>query len=296
MRRRSFFKNLACAGVSVPSMLHAGEHLPRSRTFIGQAKFDRLITRAVAEEWWRLPIGERVARAGQAMVGTAYVGYTLEIDDRIESPSANFEGQDCWTFFEIALGLARMLKSRQRSYGPADLLRQIELTRYRHGVCNGGYLERIHYLDEWFDDNEKRGHLRKITASLGRTVPLEGRRIDEMTVLWKSYRYLKSNPGLRPGMAEIEAGLQKRPFRYLPKEAVAAAEPLIQSGDIVGIVTHKPHVYCSHVGLALRTADGACRFMHASQTHKRVLVDKPLSAYLADFRSHAGIVVARPLE
>lgn len=296
MRRRHFLQTLAWTGTTLPFALSAGQYLPQSRTFIGQEKFDRLLTRAMAEEWWRLPIGERVARAGQAMTGTPYVGFTLEIDDRIESPSVNFDGQDCWTFFEIALGLGRMLQKGRRHYTPDDLLSQIERTRYRNGVCNGGYLERIHYLDEWFDDNERRGHLRKITSSLGKTVPLEGRRIDEMTVLWKSYRYLKHNPSLREGMAEIEARLQQQPFRYLPKERVAAAEPLLKSGDIIGIVTHKPHVYCSHVGLALRTADGTCRFMHASQTHRRVLVDKPLSAYLADFRSHAGIVVARPLE
>jgi len=107
---------------------------------------------------------------------------------------------------------------------------------------------------------------------------------------------LKNNPGLRPGMARIEAKLQTHPFRYLPKEAVRSIESRLSSGDIIGIVTHKPHVYCSHVGLAVRTADGECHFMHASYTHKRVLVDKTLSAYLADFKNHAGIVVARPLE
>jgi hypothetical protein len=294
MNRRTLLQALAAS--SLPGLLSAGEHLPQKLTFINQGKFDRLVDRALREDWQRLPIGERITRAALAMEGTPYVGFTLEIHDRIESPSVNFDGQDCWTFFEIALGLARMLARKQAQYTPADLLRQIEITRYRGGVCNGGYLDRIHYLDEWFQDNQKRGHLKNITSSLGRTVPLEGRRIDEMTVLWKSYRYLKNNPGLRQGMAEIEAELQKHPFNYLPKEAVQAAEPRLQNGDIIGIVTRKPHVYCSHVGLAVRTADGVCRFMHASQTHKRVLVDKSLSGYLADFKNHAGIVVARPRE
>ncbi len=253
--------------------LQAGEHLPQDVTFIGHDKF---------------------TRAALAMAGTPYVGFTLEIHDRIESPSVNFNGQDCWTFFEAALGFARMLARRQDRYTPGDLLREIEITRYRGGVCKGGYLDRIHYLDEWFRDNEQRGHLRNITASLGKTVPLEDRRIDEMTVLWKGYRYLKNNPELRPGMARIEAELQTHPFRYLPKAAVQGIESKLQSGDIIGIVTHKPHVYCSHVGLVVRTADGVAHFMHASQTHKKVQVDKALSAYLADFKSHAGIVVARP--
>lgn len=294
MNRRALLHALAAA--SLPGFLPAAEHLPQNLTFIGQAKFDRIVSRALQEKWRTLPIGDRITRAALAMAGTPYVGYTLEIHDHIESPSANFDGQDCWTFFEIALGLARMLALPQDRFTPADLLRQIELTRYRSGICNGGYLDRIHYLDEWFQDNQKRGHIRNITTTLGKTVPLEGRRIDEMTVLWKSYRYLKHNPDLRPGMARIEAELQTRPFRYLPKAQLRDIEPRLQSGDIIGIVTHKPHVYCSHVGLAVRTADGTCHFMHASQTHKRVLVDKALHAYLADFKNHAGIVVARPLD
>lgn len=284
----------------VGSLFHksglAAEHLPQNLTFVGRDKFDALLAKAAAERWSELPVGERVARAGLAMTGIPYVGYTLEIDDRVESASVNFKGQDCWTFFEAALGLARMLARKPPPYLPGDLLAEIENTRYRHGVCNGGYLDRIHYLDEWFRDNQKRGNIRNVTSSLGKTVPLEGRRIDEMTVLWKSYRYLRQNPDLRPGMARIEAELQTHPFYYLPKERVKAAESKIRSGDIIGIVTHKPHVYCSHVGLALRTADGVCHFMHASQTRKRVIVDASISDYLNSINSHAGIVVARPLE
>lgn len=293
MQRRPFLHTLLAA---LPGLLHARQHLPQSLTFIGQERFDRIIARAQKEDWSRLPIGQRTARVALAMQGIPYVGYTLEIHDSIESPSANFQGQDCWTFFEIALGIARMLGHKDSRYTPADLLAEIETTRYRGGLCNGGYLDRIHYLDEWFRDNQKRGNVRDITASLGSTVPLDGRKIDEMTVLWKGYRYLRHNPDLLPGMARIEAELQTHPFRYIPKSAVRSIEPKLQSGDIIGIVTHKPHVYCSHVGLAIRTADGECHFMHASVTHKKVLVDKTLSAYLADFKNHAGIVVARPRE
>lgn len=303
MNRRLFLPHLAlgCAAWALaPRLLQAAQHLPLERTFMGRDKFDRIVALALSENWAALPIGERTLRAGQAMLGTPYVGYTLEIDDHIESPSASFAGQDCWTFFEIALGLARMLQvapARPRAgYQPGDLLHQIETTRYRHGVCNGGYLDRIHYLDEWFQDNQKRGNVKNVTASLGSLIPITDRRIDEMTVLWKSYRYLRENPSLRPGMVQIETELQKRPFRYLPKDRVRAIESRLQAGDIIGIVTHKAHVYCSHVGLAVPQKDGSCRFMHASVTHKKVTLDQPLHAYLASFRSHAGIVVARPLE
>jgi len=291
LTRRHFL--LAAAGSVLPAF--GKECLPQSLTFIGAKKFQLILQRGLSEQWSTLPVADRVTRAALAMQGTPYVGFTLEIDDRTESASVNFEGLDCWTFFETALGLARMFGRRLPSYTPSDLLREIEWTRYRGGQCQGNYLERIHYLEEWFRDNDRRGNVRDITRSLAATVPLEGRRIDEMTVLWKSYRYLKNNPSLRPGMAQMEAELQTHPFRYIPKAAVAGVESKLQSGDIIGIVTHKPHVYCSHVGLALRTQDGVCHLMHASATKKRVIIDKSVSSYLNDFKSHAGIVVARPL-
>lgn len=291
MKRRDFLA--AASSIALPTL--GAEHLPQSRTFIGNKKFHNILTRAETERWNTLPLADRVTRAALVLQGTPYVGFTLEIDDHIESPSVNFNGLDCWTFFEIALGLGRMLGQPQRTYLPSDLLRQIEITRYRNGVCNGNYLDRIHYLEEWFRDNHRRGHVRDITQSLAATVLLRDRKIDEMTVLWKSYRYLKHNPSLRTGMAQIEAVLQTHPFRYIPKSTVASVESQLKSGDIIGIVTHKPHVYCSHVGLAIRTLDGVCRLMHASAVKKRVIIDKSVSSYLADFQSHAGIVVARPV-
>lgn len=252
------------------------------------------MARAVAENWAALPMGERVARFGAAMRGTKYVAWTLEIDDRVESPSVNFNGLDCWTFFETALGLARMIAKRQRACTPSDLLRQIEWTRYRGGECRGNYLDRIHYLDEWFTDNAARGNIRNVTRSVGPVARLTGRANDEMSLNPKLYRYLRANPALVPAMSRIEKQLERVPFDFIPKAQVAACEPRIQSGDILGIVTNRQHVFCSHVGLALRTEDGVCRFMHASATHKKVVVDKAVHEYLDAFKSHAGIIVGRP--
>src|SRR5688500_6952888 len=62
--------------------------------FKGRGKFDQLVARADA--WKALPIGERTAAVGKALVGTPYKGFTLEIDDRIEAPSVNLHGLDCW--------------------------------------------------------------------------------------------------------------------------------------------------------------------------------------------------------
>ncbi|MCB1277049.1 N-acetylmuramoyl-L-alanine amidase-like domain-containing protein [Prosthecobacter sp.] len=293
MMNRRHFLHLSLLG-GTASQLAAAEHLSQSVTFLGVDKFQQVVARALAENWAALPMGARVAQFGQALRGTKYVAWTLEIDDQIESPSVNFNGLDCWTFFEIALGLARMVARRQGSYAPSDLLRQIEWTRYRGGKCRGQYLDRIHYLDEWFTDNAARGNIRNVTRDVGPVVRLTGRSNDEMSLNPKLYRYLRANPSLVPALAQIEKKLERVPFDFIAKAQVAACEPRIQSGDIIGIVTNRQHVFCSHVGLALRTGDGVCRFMHASATYKKVVVDKTIHEYLNTFKSHAGIIVGRP--
>jgi hypothetical protein len=273
----------------------AKEQLPQKVTFKGKEKFDLLVNRAVKENWRALPMGERVAKFGYALRGTPYVGFTLEIDDHVESPSANFNGLDCWSFFEVSLGLARMIEVPKPAYTPSDLLAEIEWTRYRGGLCTGYYLDRIHYLAEWWYDNEARGNVARVTRDVGPTIPLVDRKCAEMTILWKSYRYLKNDRSMLPEMGRIEAREGSLPFRYIPKDKVKDAEKNIQTGDIIGIVTKASGGHCSHVGLAYRTEDGVCHFLHASRNYKKVVVDKSISGYLNDFKLHAGIIVARPL-
>lgn len=255
-----------------------------------------MLDRALAEDWAALPIGERVMKAAKELEGVPYVNFTLEIDDHVESPSVNLDALDCWSFFEQCLGFARMIGYAKSDYAPEDLLRQIELTRYRAGRCSGSYLERIHYLAEWFFENDARGTCRHLTPSLAGAEPIVGRKVTEMTTLWKSYRYLRNNPELRAPMREIEERVEGLPVRHVPKAKVAAIEPELRDGDVVGIATKYHGGFCSHVGLVLRDEEGVARFMHASRNFKKVVVDKSVSGYLADFSSHAGILVGRPLE
>ncbi len=72
--------------------LASASRLPFSTAFKGQDQFNRLVAKAKAGNWKALPIGERTAAVGQALVGTRYKHFTLEIDNRIESPSVNFQG------------------------------------------------------------------------------------------------------------------------------------------------------------------------------------------------------------
>ena len=152
--------------------------------------------------WAALPLGERIVTVGRAMVGTRYKNYTLEIDNRIEAPSVNFLGLDCWTFFEISLGMARMIAEPQENWTPERLLHYIELDRYRGGQCTGEYLSRLHYLEDWLADNDRRGLVQDLTRSLGGvSVPHSAR---EMTVGWRHYRYLAANRSLLGPLGEME--------------------------------------------------------------------------------------------
>jgi Protein of unknown function (DUF1460) len=279
--------------------LRAGGELPLAVTFKGRDVFDRLVAKAQRENWRALPLGDRTVRVALAMVGTPFKGYTLEIDDRVESPSVNFFGQDCWTTFEISLAFARMLHAKEPPYAPQDLLKMIELNRYRGGRCTGNYLSRFHFLEEMFYDNERRGLVTNITRRFrGADAERLSREIREMTVMWKNYRYLRNNPDLRPEMTRIEARASALPVYHIPKNRVAAIEPEIRNGDILAITCRDTGSYTSHVGLAYRDDQGVLRIIHASSPHNfgRVLVDSRLSDYLMTYADHAGVIVARPNE
>jgi len=276
--------------------LASESRLPFSTVFKGQDQFNRLVAKAKAGNWKGLPIGERTAAVGQALAGTRYKHFTLEIDNRIESPSVNFNGMDCWTFFETALGFARMLNEPESNWTPERLLYYIEMDRYRGGQCTGDYLSRLHYLEDWLYDNDRRGLVQDLTRELGgSSVPHSAR---EMTVNWRHYRYLAANRSLLGPLGRMEANVSSRPLYQIPKSKVAKIEPKLRSGDIIGVISRDGGRFSTaHVGLALRSGDGVLHFMHASspRNYGKVVVDDELSKYLYRYGSDSGILVARPL-
>src|SRR5881396_2910229 len=291
------WKTLAPLCLICSVALASTSRLPLSTAFKGQEQFNRLVAKAKAGNWKGLSIGERTAAVGQALVGTRYKHFTLEIDNRIESPSVNFQGVDCWTFFEIALGFARMLNEPESNWTPERLLYYVEMDRYRGGQCTGEYLSRLHYLEDWLHDNDRRGLVEDMTRQLGgQSVPHSAR---EMSAGWRHYRYLAANRSLLGPLARMEANVSSRPLYEIPKSKVAGIESKLRRGDIIGIISRdRGGLYSTaHVGLALRTGNGVLHFMHASSpsNYGRVIVDTGLSKYLYRYRSDSGILVARPL-
>src|SRR3954471_4530770 len=189
--------------IATAVLANAESRLPFGTVFKGRDRFDALVAKARQNDWKALPIGERTAAVGQALVGTRYKSFTLEIDNRIEAPSVNFNGVDCWTFYEISLAFARMLNEPEENWTPERLLHYIELDRYRGGQCTGDYLSRLHYLEDWLADNDRRGLANDMAGSLGGvSVPHAAR---EMTLGWKNYRYLAHNRALLGPLREMEA-------------------------------------------------------------------------------------------
>lgn len=266
--------------------------LPLDKTFIGQKKFTQLMERGYRAGWAQLPLGERVNNFALALQGTPYVNYTLELDDRIESPSVNMLGMDCWTLFETALAMGRLVAHHPPPYSTQEMLRLIELDRYRSGHCTGKFDSRLHHLEQWLYDNEERGLVQNITPSLG-GVKLN-RSMSDMGGHPKLYRQLRADPSMVPEFIRIEDELSRRGISYIPKSKVLRIESRLRNGDIVCIVTKWPGSYTSHVGLASRDKKGTLRFLHASKNHRKVLLDERLSDYLNNFRNHAGIYVVRP--
>jgi hypothetical protein len=269
--------------------------LPLETVFKGESKFHAVVAKAERENWRRLPLGERTVMVARELVGVPYVNYTLEVDDRIESPVVNLKGMDCWTYYENSLAIARMLRYKPGPYKPQDMLHMVEIERYRNGVCTGSYLSRMHHLEEVFHDNQRRGYATNITPRLPGAVRLS-REIQEMTVQWKSYRYLRSNPSLIAPMGKIEAQVSKLPVYHIPKSKVRAVESQLRNGDICAITTTWHSGYTSHVGLIMKIKNRAY-FAHATSDRDKgrmTLIDKPITEYLSGSSKHAGIIICRP--
>ncbi|MFV0337478.1 MAG: N-acetylmuramoyl-L-alanine amidase-like domain-containing protein [Chthoniobacterales bacterium] len=266
--------------------------LPRSIVFVDEDRFDSLVKQLKRKNIQNLPLGDRTVAVGLALAGTPYENYTLELDDRIEAASVNMRGMDCWTLFEIALGTARAFSLTPNPTAD-DLLKMIELDRYRGGRCTGRFDSRLHHLEDWSRDNERRGLVEDITPRIPGAVHVK-RNMEYMGTKWKNFRQLKADPSMIPFFKKLERDLSQRGIYYVPKSKVKSIEKYLRNGDVISIVTNWHGTYTSHVGLAVKQRDGRVRFLHASRDERKVILDETITDYLYRYSKHAGIMVARP--
>ena len=258
--------------------------------FIGDEVFTRLL--AKSKGWERLPIGELMGRVGEELLGTPYVGFTLEHNVDVEVCTVNLKGLDCVTFFESCLGFARMLKKGGRT--PEAMLAEVRFTRYRGGNV-GDYSTRLHYTLDWMWDNTVKKVVVPVTGKLPEARPFEFA-VDFMSRKPENYKQLVRYPQLIPQIRQLEGKINSRGARFIPIADVAKIEPKLQTGDILGITTDGKGIDISHTGLVYVDTKGVRHFMDASSIHKKVTLEPSLGAYIGKSKRSTGIVVVRPLE
>ena len=262
--------------------------------FQGLDVFNRILDRATTATWQKLPIGELIGKIAMELEGTPYVGFTLEVSKDQEYCVINLSGLDCVTFFEDSLDFARMLKHGGRT--SADFIAEVRMTRYRGGKM-GDFTTRLHYTTDWFVDNQKKGVVRILTPRLPGARPFT-QKVGIMSQHPENYRQLAAHPELRPRIREIEDRINARSLKYLPLDKIAAAEHLLQTGDIVGVTTTAEGIDIAHTGLCIKDEQGVVHFMDASSSRARrqVTLEPELSKCLNWSPRLTGVMIARPLE
>jgi hypothetical protein len=294
MTRREILRLAASAPLGILGGAGFAQINASFEAFKGQDVFDRIVKRAHAEGWPRLPIGELIGKIARELEGTPYVGFTLELSPDHEFCVINLAGLDCVTFFEDALGMARMLKRGGQS--PSDLATEVTFTRYRGGIL-GDYTSRLHYTTDWFVDNEKKGVVRILTPELSGAIPFT-QKVGIMTEHPENYRQLAAHPELVPKIREFESEINGRSLKFLPLDHIAAAEPLLQTGDIVGVCTTQEGIDIAHTGIVYKDADGRAHFMDASskKTNMKVTLEPEFAGAFRWSHRLTGVMIARPLE
>ena len=109
------------------------------------------------------------------------------------------------------------------------------------------------------------------------------------------YKQLASNETLIPFIKDKEKEISSREHHYLPAEKIEKNKTHFRSGDIVGFTTKIKGMDVRHMGIIFNEG-GRLTFIHASLSHKKVLVNRePLSVYLKNTKG-TGVVLARVSE
>lgn len=255
-------------------------------------------TRAKLQEWYD-GVGAPLAHEtfGAYLARTAFfqrgVGYdsvqTPAIPERLRVELSRFE---CVTFIESSLAAARCGFREEPT--AACFEREVTASRYRGGAISD-YASRLHYFDDWIDDNEARKRLKNLTAELGgeplsrsyfhissRVLPRSDVSKDALAVLTRE-------------VAATESRLSGVPHLVLSRERAPGVLDQLEDGDLVAFVRERSGLLVHHAGFIYRVR-GKPRLLHASSYHQRVvLTGEDVVSYLLRRPERLGVLVARPL-
>lgn len=230
--------------------------------------------------------------AAKSMYGTPYVGFQLGMGDTPERFRVVVGSTDCILFVEAMLCLARTAVSAPETgpwynYFASEVVR----CRYRNPREISRFSDRIHYTTEWIRNLEGKGVVKDMTIALGGEY-YENHPINYMSTHPSAYRMGQADAGR---IAEIERGLNEEPITFIPPDVIPSIASRVKSGDIICYVTSVGGLDIAHVAVATRE-NGVLKFIHASSTAKKVVLDsQSVADYAAGRRDCVGIKVVRPL-
>ena len=226
-------------------------------------------------------------------LGLPYVAHTLDKTDD-ERMVILPRQLDCTTFVENVTALTICFNNGKTSFD--DYVRQMTDIRYRQGKV--GYEQRLHYYQWWVEDNEAMGFVKEIDCPVPPFTGTQKLKINYMSNNFNSYDMLRHHPERVKALLKIENATNGKVVKYIPKSETANNKELrevVHNGDIIAIVTSKTDLDTSHLGIAVWHDDGL-HMIHASMKYKKVIEDPLLlHNYLAGFKTHLGVRIAKIL-
>ncbi len=251
------------------------------------ARFNRVVSELPARRA-DITVAELTLLAGKAFLGSPYVGGSLDRQGE-ESLVVNLERFDCFTLMETCLAVAHAAKA---DGGYPAFVQSLQRIRYRQGRIEG-YPSRLHYTVDWAYDNARKRLVKDVTADLGGA--LDAKPIHFMTEHRDAYPKLADDE-FYEAMRRVEAAINQRERRYIPKDRLASIEDRVQDGDLLALTANVEGLDVVHVGIAIRQ-NGRLHMLHASTTAKRVeITPQPLAEYLANRARQSGVMIFRPLD
>ena len=227
----------------------------------------------------------------RSLKGRPYVAKTLEVNKQ-EQLIVNLRQLDCTTYVENVLALT--LCARNHQYDFSSFTAYLRKIRYQGGKVE--YALRNHYFSQWIISNTSNHLVKEIQQPVPPFTETQRISVDYMSRHPQLYPLMSTEKNAKARIKTMEQRLTGLTVRYIPKNALADSPLLrriIHDGDILAIVTRKPGLDTSHIGIAVWHKDGL-HLLNASQIRHKV-VEEPLTlkAYMQQHPSQVGIRVIR---
>lgn len=240
---------------------------------------------AIANNLSKKSRSEIIEQIALKLVGSTYEAGLLD-KFKTETLFLSLTKFDCVLFVETVLALAKGIE--EENYNYSTFASHVSDRRYRDGNLEN-YCSRLHYFSEWIADNEKRGNVKNLTASLG------GIKLDNDLNFMSQNRSKYSQLGDQSNyecIVNMENNLAQLDLNYIPTNNIRQIYPQLRSGDIVAIATKIKGLDVTHTGLIYRHGDNIS-LIHASPAGK-VAIASDLQRYVSRVKYAKGVIIARP--